>query len=338
MPVIARNKDVMVEKNAFRKGGVQIQFGESGALCKHWPSPTVIISDGPYGLGSYPGDPPTPEGLAEFYRPHIATWSSVATPLTTLWFWNSELGWATVHPVLLENGWSFRNCHIWDKGVAHVAGNANSKTLRKFPVVTEVCVQYVKDARFKCHGRQIGMKEWFRFEWERSGLPFNKANDACGVRNAATRKYLTSDHLWYYPPVEMFTRIAEYANKYGNQKGRPYYSLDGKRVISGDEWAEMRAKFYCKVGINNVWREPPMHGSERLKNGFKCAHMNQKPLRLLEIAIEASSDVGDVVWEPFGGLCSVAVASMKLGRKCYSAEINPEYFVAAQNRIKEHSF
>ena len=32
---------------------------------------------------------------------------------------------------------------VWDKGVAHIAGNVNSNTIRQFPVVvTEVCVFY----------------------------------------------------------------------------------------------------------------------------------------------------------------------------------------------------
>ena len=120
--------------------------------------------------------------------------------MTTLWFWNTEIGWANVHPTLVEHGWEYRNCHIWDKGIAHIAGNSNSKTLRKFPVATEVCVQYTKKAFFKADGIQMDMQQWLRYEWERTGLPLYKTNEACGVRNAATRKYFTKDHLWYYPP------------------------------------------------------------------------------------------------------------------------------------------
>ncbi len=49
----------------------------------------------------------------------------------------------------------------WDKDLSHIAGNANSQTLRKFPVVTEVCVQYVKAARFGfigCNGHRMPMQ------------------------------------------------------------------------------------------------------------------------------------------------------------------------------------
>src|SRR3990167_1037841 len=300
-----------------------------------WPTPTVIVSDGPYGLGSYPGDPSTPDGLAKWYTPHIEAWSREATPQTTLWFLNSELGWATVHPVLLANGWRYRACHVWDKGISHVAGNINTKTLRMFPVVTEICVQYVREPEFGTNSQHLSMRDWLRQEWRRSGLPFAEANLACEVKNAATRKYLTGDHLWYFPPVEMFVKLADYANRHGNSNGAPYFSLDGRHPISGDQWRVMRAKFYCEFGINNVWREPPVGGTERIKIGNRVVHLNQKPLRLLELSIRASSDVGDIVWEPFGGLCSVAVAANRLRRVCYSAEIVPEYLRAARERLAE---
>lgn len=318
-----------------KRGGIRIFLGDCIELYKSWPAPTVIVVDGPYGLNSFPGDPPIPDGLAEWYRPYIEAWSQKATPQTTLWFWNSEVGWANVHPVLVASGWVYRSCHTWDKGLSHVAGNANSKTLRKFPVVTEVCVQYIRQVYFGANGCRLNMKDWLRHEWERTGLSFHEANQACGVKNAATRKYLTADHLWYYPPVEAFIQLAKYANDYGDPSGRPYFSVDGKEPISGGQWEKMRAKFYCEVGVNNVWKESPVRGEERIKLGTRCAHMNQKPLRLLELIIRASSDPGDVVWEPFGGLCSVAMAAYRLNRRCYSSEILCEYFERACRRLAE---
>src|SRR6266478_5760109 len=63
------------------------------------------------------------------------------------------VGWATVLPLLVKHGWEYRCCNLWDKGMSHVAGNANTQTLRKFPVVTEVCVHYVKAANFRVGDR-----------------------------------------------------------------------------------------------------------------------------------------------------------------------------------------
>lgn len=320
-------------KNSYVRGGARLEFGDALKLCESWPSPTVIIADGPYGLSSFPGDPPTADALSAWYQPHLERWAAKSTPQTTLWFWNSELGWATVHPAIVAAGWRYRSCHVWDKGIGHIAGNANSKTLRKFPVVTEVCVQYVREAEFQVDGRRLTMQDWLRHEWKRSGLPLYLANEACGVTNAATRKYLTNCHLWYYPPVEAFVRLAAYANRHGNARGRPYFSMDGKAPVDGSTWERMRSKFYCEVGITNVWREPQVRGLERVAGDDGCAHMNQKPLRLLEMALRATSDENDVVWEPFGGLCSAAVAAYRLDRRCYSAEIVRTYFDVACARL-----
>ena len=124
-------------ERVFVRDGVGIFHGDAMDLYSRWPTPVVIVSDGAYGLGRFPGDPHTADKLADWYRPHIRKWSEYSTPQTTLWFWNSELGWATLHPILLEHGWRFVNCHVWDKGLSHAAGNSNTKTLRKLPVVSE---------------------------------------------------------------------------------------------------------------------------------------------------------------------------------------------------------
>jgi site-specific DNA-methyltransferase (adenine-specific) len=324
----------------FRREDVAIHFDRAEHLYAAWPSPVCIISDGPYGVNGFPGDERKADALARWYEPHVAAWSRAATPQTTLWFWNTELGWATVHPVLAAHGWEYRCCNVWDKGMSHVAGNANTQTLRKFPVVTEVCVQYVKAAIFHCGERTVSMQEWLRHEWRRTGLPLRLANEACEVLNAATRKYLTADHLWYYPPVEAFLKLADYANRHGKPEGRPYFSLDGRDPIPGNQWAKMRAKFQCEVGVTNVWREPQVGGAARVqgeRNGmrykFRSLHGSQKPIRFIELIVRASTDEGDVVWEPFGGLCPGALVSFRLRRKYVAAEIVPEFYSAASDRL-----
>lgn len=310
-----------------------IEYGDALSLYKNWAAPTIIISDGPYGLGSFPGETRNPDELASWYSPHIVEWSKKSLPSTTLWFWNSELGWANTHKEIVSHGWDFRNCHTWNKGIAHVAGNTNTKTLRKFPVTTEVCVQYVRKVEFEVDGKKISLREWLRHEWERTGIPFTRTNEACGVKNAATRKYFTKDHMWYFPPVEAFEQLSKYANKHGKKSGRPYFSVDGIRPLDTQEWELMRAKFYCRNGISNVWEEPAVRGIERLKSKNDTLHMNQKPLKLMELIIESTSDVGDVIWEPFGGLCTASIAAHRLKRKSCAAEINRIFFDIAKERL-----
>lgn len=317
-------------------GSVQLDLGDALDRYREWPAPTVIVSDGAYGVAGFPGDPPTVAELDAWYEPHVAAWSERALPSTTLWFWGTEVGWATVHPVLERHDWEYRTLHIWNKDVAHVAGNVNSKTIRRFPVVTEVCAQYVRVVRLRVpDGQNLPMPQWLRHEWSRTGLPFSKTNEACGVKNAATRKYFTKDHLWYFPPPEMMVRLAEYANRHGTATTWPYFSLDGRRQLVATDWAKLRAKWNHMHGVTNVWTEPAVRGSERLKqNGLKVLHANQKPIKLIDRIIRASSDAGDVVWEPFGGLCTVAVASLRSHRHCFSAEVNPQFYSLAKARLR----
>ena len=102
----------------------------------------------------------------------------------------------------------------------------------------------------------------------------------------------------------------------------------------------MRAKFRCEVGVTNVWREPHVGGQERIqgeRNGmkykFRSLHGSQKPLRFIELSIRASTDEGDMVWEPFGGLCPGAVVCYNFQRRYCGAEIIPEFYAAAVERL-----
>lgn len=312
-----------------------------------WPAPSVIVSDGAYGVGGFPGDPRTADSLADWYRPHIEAWSRQATPATTLWFWNTEVGWATVHPVLVEHGWEYVETIVWDKGVQHVAGNVNGDTIRRIPVVTEVCVFYRRRLEFpSSDGTAVPAKVWLRSEWQRAGLPLSAANQACGVRNAATRKYLTQDWLWYFPPADMMLRLVRYANEHGDPEGKPYFSLDGKRPVTGKAWSELRHPWTHQHAVTNVWSHPPLNGKERYKgNGKRSAprvhnpgknatnHLNQKPLMFMERILTASTVEGDVVWEPFGGLCSASVAAVALGRDPYAAEMIDDHVETARERL-----
>ncbi|MBT6994917.1 MAG: site-specific DNA-methyltransferase [Candidatus Cloacimonetes bacterium] len=311
---------------------VNLYEGDSLDFYKKWEKPITIISDGAYGILGFEGDTSDHFDLPAWYEPHIKEWSKVATPQTTLWFWNTEIGWATIHPLLEKYGWRYVQSNIWNKGKGHIAGNVNTSKIRRFPVVTEVCVQYIFEARI--NGLQL--REWLRAEWKRTGLPLKKANEACGVKDAATRKYFDKGHLWYFPPPKTFEKMAEYANSFGNQDNKPYFSSNGKNPMKSEDWAKMRSKFTCPHGFTNCWDRNSLRGKERIKapkKNAKSAHLNQKPLDLMKILIEASTRKGDVIWEPFGGLFSASLAASFLGRKAYSCEIDSDYFKIGINRF-----
>ena len=320
--------------------------GDALAAYRRWPAPTTIISDGAYGVRGFHGDTTGVEGLVDWYRPHVTAWSAVATPATTLWFWNTELGWATVHPLLIENGWDYVETITWNKGISHIAGNVNGNTIRRFPVVSEVCVFYQRRFEIEGSNGRVHVQTWLREEWLRSGLALYLANAACGVKNAATRKYLTNDWMWYWPPGEMVERLATYANGHGDKSGWPYFSFDGKNSVTAKDWDRLRYKWRHAHGLTNVWTRPALHDSERLKGTLRraaprvykpsrnsAAHLNQKPLEFMEYLVKAVTEEDDVVWEPFGGLATASVVAVELGRRAYAAELDKEFVKLARERL-----
>lgn len=62
-------------------------------------------------------------------------------------------------------------------------------------------------------------------------------------------------------------------------------------------------------------------------------HDTEKPVALMQLLIEQSSNVGDLVLDPFAGIGATAVACMKSNRKFIGFEIDEEYYTVAQGRL-----
>ena len=59
----------------------------------------------------------------------------------------------------------------------------------------------------------------------------------------------------------------------------------------------------------------------------------QKPAKLMERLIKASSNRGDLVFDPFCGSGTVPVVCQRLDRRFVACEINPEYCRMAEERL-----
>jgi site-specific DNA-methyltransferase (adenine-specific) len=81
---------------------------------------------------------------------------------------------------------------------------------------------------------------------------------------------------------------------------------------------------------------PVVQGRERRRgNDGRALHPNQKPERLVELILLASSDEGDLVLDPFLGSGTTAVVAERLGRRWIGIEKNATYRAAARKRIAE---
>ncbi len=72
------------------------------------------------------------------------------------------------------------------------------------------------------------------------------------------------------------------------------------------------------------------------KIGQNIDHPAVFPVALPEFVIEAYSDTGAIVFEPFGGSGSTMLAAQRTDRRCRSVEIAPEYVDVAIKRFQQN--
>jgi len=80
---------------------------------------------------------------------------------------------------------------------------------------------------------------------------------------------------------------------------------------------------------------PIVQGKERIRGSDgRAIHPTQKPEKLIEIIVAASSSPGDCVLDPFFGTGTTGIVAKKLGRKWIGIEINKDYIKIANRRIQ----
>lgn len=62
-------------------------------------------------------------------------------------------------------------------------------------------------------------------------------------------------------------------------------------------------------------------------------HPCEKPIDLLKLLIENSSNKNDIVFDPFMGSGSAGIASIETNRKFIGVEIDKNFFKTAENKI-----
>ena len=105
------------------------------------------------------------------------------------------------------------------------------------------------------------------------------------------------------------------------------YRVDGKPK----DWEETPAGSFRNTYPSNFWDDISVPYWSMPEN---TAHPTQKPEKLLAKLILASSDPGDLVFDPFLGSGSTSVTAKKLGRHYAGIEINPQYCVWAEKRLE----
>lgn len=66
-------------------------------------------------------------------------------------------------------------------------------------------------------------------------------------------------------------------------------------------------------------------------------HDTEKPVELMKILIGNSSQEGELVFDPFGGIGATPLACLELNRRCISIEIDDTYFEIKKKRIEDYT-
>ena len=107
----------------------------------------------------------------------------------------------------------------------------------------------------------------------------------------------------------------------------PPYKVDGKQK----DWEETEAGNFRNTCPSNFWDDISIPYWSMPEN---TGHPTQKPEKLIAKMILASSNEGDIIFDPFAGSGTTAVTAKKLNRNFIVIEQNELYGAWAQKRLE----
>ncbi|HCM9657738.1 TPA: site-specific DNA-methyltransferase [Citrobacter freundii] len=134
--------------------------------------------------------------------------------------------------------------------------------------------------------------------------------------------YLRTDIIWHKPNgqpesvKDRPTRVHEFIFMF-SKKEKYFYNIDAVQEPSADGKTRRR---------RSVWNINT--------KGFKGAHFAVFPTELVNLCMQAGSEAGDTVLDPFIGSGTVGVVAEEIGRNWIGIELNEEYAEIAKERLK----
>jgi site-specific DNA-methyltransferase (adenine-specific)/modification methylase len=118
--------------------------------------------------------------------------------------------------------------------------------------------------------------------------------------------------------------------------------VKGKNWVFNYEEVKEFNPHKTKEGNNKQMRDffdfleiPILQGKERIRgNDNRAIHPTQKPEKLLELIIRASSNINDIVLDPFFGTGTTGKVAEQLNRSWIGIEKNNKYILVAKERLK----
>ncbi len=134
------------------------------------------------------------------------------------------------------------------------------------------------------------------------------------------------EDIWYYTKSDEYTFNLE-AVKIQRTVLAPYRDNKG----TPKDWQEENGKKIRYTAPSNIWTDITIPFWSMAEN---TEHPTQKPEKLIAKLILASSNEGDMVFDPFLGSGTTAVTAKKLGRRYLGIERERKYVALALKRLE----
>ncbi len=221
---------------------------------------------------------------------------------------------------------NFRNEVVWKRSHAH-------NSAKRYGPIHDLLLFYSKSSSYKWVDQRkpyddIYVERFFKFDDDDGrGRYWTGDLTGSGTRRGETGKEwrgfapTTKGCHWMYPP-SVLDQLDEQNRVYWPKSSAAWPKL--KRYLS-----EARGVPLQDI-IDDVYALQTMGGAR----GERLGYPTQKPEALLERIIQASSNEGDVVLDPFCGCGTAVVAAHKLGRQWLGVDITHLAVALMKNRLK----
>ena len=206
---------------------------------------------------------------------------------------------------IINLGFNFRQQIIIDKGMKAIGGRA-TKNYKMFPNVTENLLFFIYNSR-------PFIKQFLKKRQKALGLTALEINKRLGVKSnggGMWSLYTGNNILAQVPTREMWEKLQDVL-----EFNYPYEDIS--------------ATFNIAMGVTNVWNDIDFYEEKRL-------HPTQKPVKLIERIIRASSQEKMIILDPFMGSGSTAIACLNLNRHYIGIEKEKKYIEKINTRIEQH--
>jgi site-specific DNA-methyltransferase (adenine-specific) len=176
-----------------------------------------------------------------------------------------------------------------------------------------VCADWKTSAAiFPCLQSRFTLRN--RISWEREK-----------GRGSTTNWKSTCEDIWFCTMSEKYCFYPDRV-RLRREVIAPYRDANGKPK----DWVEDAKGSFRDTAPSNLWTDLTVPFWSMPEN---TEHPTQKPEKLIAKLILASSDEGDVIFDPFLGSGTSAVVAKKLGRKFVGIEHEPDYAAVSQKRV-----